>query len=134
MESFAETVAPIVSLFSASQIESLLYAFLPLRLEAYKTGIYAIDTFMVTASVTVLIVLFKWIILIMSSMRQKNELMSPKEISVLVDPMHQDDYHSSMYAYFLYVKKKVENNSFFGSTKYLSSGTLSFNFYSCTRE
>lgn len=92
--SFLTVIAPLYNIFSSSQIESLLYAFLPIRLESYKTGIYAIDTFVVTASVTLILVFLKLIVKSVDMLRPRHVNRS-NEISVLVEPTHHDDYHSS---------------------------------------
>lgn len=90
-------LAPVFSIFSYSQIESLLYAFLPIRLERHKTGIYAIDTFVVTASVTLLLVIIKLVSKSIDTLvHGQHKVNTRNEISVIIEPTHYDDYHSSM--------------------------------------
>lgn len=94
-------LSPLFSLFSLPQVESLLYVYLPTRIEKYvhKTGLYAVDTFVVTASVTLVLVLVKLFMKALQSLRHSKKK-TPKssdslEISVIIEPTHVDDYHSS---------------------------------------
>jgi hypothetical protein len=102
-------LSPLFSLFSLPQIESLLYIYLPTRIEKYvhKTGLYAVDTFVVTASVTLVLVLVKLIMKVLNAFtRTKRNVrkVDSLEISVIVEPTHADDYHSSkIRSYFVVV-------------------------------
>jgi hypothetical protein len=93
-------LAPLFSTFSFPQLETVLYAYLPTRLESYihKTGIYAVDHFIVTATVTIVLVITKLIVKAVQPFLQPNtrkKHVKKQDISVLIEPVHQDDYHSS---------------------------------------
>jgi uncharacterized membrane protein len=96
----AYILSPLFTTFSFPQIESLLYAYVPNSLpQKYKTGIYAVDTFAVTASCTILLVVVKLVIKLLSQVMNFKKLSKKVEISehisVVIEPTHYDDYHSS---------------------------------------
>lgn len=101
---WSEALAPIIRTFSFSQLETVLYAFLPTRIEQHvpKTGIYAVDTFVITASVTLILTVAKLTLLllttIMTRLKQKRnaELANQGYLTITVEPVvAQDDYHIS---------------------------------------
>ncbi|KAI8986429.1 P-loop containing nucleoside triphosphate hydrolase protein [Pilobolus umbonatus] len=79
---------PLLSMFSFTHLESILYAYLPTCINRYiqQTGIYAVDTFIITVT------------LIHSNLSTVKG--STNEISVIIDPCHQDDYHSIPNVYY----------------------------------
>lgn len=96
----ASIIQPLFTTFSVPQIESLLYAYVPNTLpQKYKTGIYAVDTFVVTASCTLLLVFLKLVIKALNQIinfkkiSKKVEIL--EQISVVIEPTDYDDYHSS---------------------------------------
>ncbi|KAI9484672.1 P-loop containing nucleoside triphosphate hydrolase protein [Zychaea mexicana] len=97
-------LAPLFSTFSLPQLESVLYAFLPSRIERHvpKTGIYAVDTFVVTATVTFILVAAKIALLLANTVLKKSqrrhdsELETKGDIAIVIEPMtSQDEYHTS---------------------------------------
>lgn len=129
---------PILSLFSLPQIESLLYIYLPTRIEKYvhKTGLYAVDTFVVTASVTLVLVLVKLIMKVLNAFTNSKKNVKKAdsfEISVIIEPAHVDDYHSSKNTCSSNCLELVNNNNFLKSTKYLPSGIITLYIRACTK-
>ncbi|KAI7879995.1 P-loop containing nucleoside triphosphate hydrolase protein [Lichtheimia hyalospora FSU 10163] len=105
---WSDALAPIIRTFSFSQLEAVLYAFLPTRIEQHvpKTGIYAVDTFVITASVTLILTVAKLTLLllttIMTRLKHKRdaELAYQGDLSIVVEPVvAQDDYHITSNVY-----------------------------------
>lgn len=95
-------LAPIFSCFSFPQLESVLYAYLPSRLEQHihKTGIYAVDTFVVTATVTLLLVAAKLLLrfgtIFLNQWVRKSAAQHRSEIAVVIEPTQgQDEFSTS---------------------------------------
>ncbi|KAL0087898.1 P-loop containing nucleoside triphosphate hydrolase protein [Phycomyces blakesleeanus] len=97
-------LAPFFQTFTFSQLEAILYAYLPTQLEFYiqKTGIYAVDTFLVTAIVTLVLIgakLFIHLIGVISNLlllhTQSYRRSRNGEITVTVEPTAYDAYHTS---------------------------------------
>ncbi|KAI8380999.1 P-loop containing nucleoside triphosphate hydrolase protein [Radiomyces spectabilis] len=94
-------LAPILSQFSFPQLESVLYAYLPTRIDrlVHKTGIYAVDTFVVTASVTLVLVaaklLFHFFTRTLKGDKRTDRPLNDGEITVVIEPTTQDDYRST---------------------------------------
>lgn len=110
-------LSPLFSLFSLPQIESLLYVYLPTRIEKYvhKTGLYAVDTFVVTASVTLVLVFVKLIMKGLQTLRHPKKKSQKKsdalEISVIIEPTHVDDYHSTPNIYHQALSHLISENA-----------------------
>ncbi|KAI9247202.1 hypothetical protein BDA99DRAFT_258796 [Phascolomyces articulosus] len=97
-------LAPLFTIFSLPQLESILYAFLPSRIEQHipKSNIYAVDTFVVTASVTFILVVARLTLLLgntllkRSQRRRDSDLASKGDIAIVIEPTaSQDDYHTT---------------------------------------
>jgi hypothetical protein len=94
-------LSPLAHLVSFQQLETLLYAYLPTRLERYleKTGIYSVDTFLINAVVTLLLVVVR--VVVLACHRLMNRVSTHDKhpgISIVVDPLVQDDYRSSKFS------------------------------------
>lgn len=101
---WSDALAPIIRTFSFSQLETVLYAFLPTRIEQHvpKTGIYAVDTFVITASVTLILTVAKLTLLLLTTIltrlkhKRDMELANQGYLTIVVEPaVAQDDYHIS---------------------------------------
>ncbi|KAG2218637.1 hypothetical protein INT45_000810 [Circinella minor] len=118
-------LAPLFSIFSLPQLESVLYAFLPSRIEQHipKTNIYTVDTFIVTATVTFILVVAKLTLLLGNTLlkhsqkKHDKDLKSKGEIAILIEPTaSQDDYHTSKLLFSHHASNKngkpVDDNMF----------------------
>ncbi|KAI8138927.1 P-loop containing nucleoside triphosphate hydrolase protein [Fennellomyces sp. T-0311] len=103
-DALSAALAPLFSTFSLPQLESVLYAFLPSRIERHvpKTGLYTVDTFVVTATVTFILVaaklalLFATAVLKRTRRRHDLDLAAKGDIAIVVEPTaSQDDYHTT---------------------------------------
>ncbi|KAI9030756.1 P-loop containing nucleoside triphosphate hydrolase protein [Phycomyces nitens] len=104
-------LAPFFQTFTYSQLEAILYAYLPTQLESFikKTNIYAVDTFIVTAIVTLVLIgakLFIHLIEVISNYLQSNQRSRHGEITVTVEPTAYDAYHTSK-SWFRNTKSKL---------------------------
>ncbi|KAF7732305.1 hypothetical protein EC973_005201 [Apophysomyces ossiformis] len=89
----------LYDIFSYSRLETVLFAYLPTKLERHveKTGIYTVDTFVISAIATLIIVAIKisvqkiyhWV----CSLKQPE--IRQDTITILVEPTVQDDYRTS---------------------------------------
>lgn len=100
-QDFTTILSPLAHLVSFQQLETLLYAYLPTRLERYleKTGIYSVDTFLINAVVTLLLVVVR--VVVLGCHRLMNRVSTHDKrpgISIVVDPLVQDDYRSSKFS------------------------------------
>ncbi|KAG0193766.1 hypothetical protein DFQ28_003437 [Apophysomyces sp. BC1034] len=90
---------PLYETFSYTRLETVLYAYLPSKLEHHfqKTGIYAVDTFVISAIATLLIVAIKLLIQQVQglALRDKQPKNEKGKITVLIEPTTQDDYRTS---------------------------------------
>lgn len=103
-EKLSAALAPLQHVFSFPQFEALLYAYLPSKIDQRfpKTGIYAVDTFVCTATVTAVLTAVKVAIILAAVLyararsRVHPELPSNDTIAILVEPIaNSDDYHHS---------------------------------------
>lgn len=103
-EVLSAALAPLFSTFSFHQLEAVLYAYLPTRLQEHvpKTGIYAVDTFVITATVTIVLVAAKVVLALLSmainrlKRRQDSEVAAKGDIAVAIDASStEDEFHSS---------------------------------------
>ncbi|CDH53032.1 mitochondrial chaperone bcs1-b [Lichtheimia corymbifera JMRC:FSU:9682] len=131
---WSDALAPIIRTFSFSQLETVLYAFLPTRIEQHvpKTGIYAVDTFVITASVTLILTVAKLTLLLLTTIltrlkhKRDMELANQGYLTIVVEPaVAQDDYHITSNVYHQALSRLVSQGI---QSKATGSYTLKPNF------
>jgi hypothetical protein len=104
VDNYMQILSPLVPLFSFTQLETLLCAWVPHRLDTVldrhglKSGLYVVDHFIVTATIALLLVSAKFIVTYCNSRwirgRQRSES-HDHTISVTIQPFITDSYHNS---------------------------------------
>ncbi|KAH8551539.1 hypothetical protein BGW37DRAFT_44067 [Umbelopsis sp. PMI_123] len=103
IDSYLQVLSPLTPIFSYNQLETLLCAWVPNRLDGVlerhglKSGLYVVDHFVVTATIALLLVSTK--ILVTYVKHQISRRSIPKEqgtqsISVTIHPSITDSYHN----------------------------------------
>lgn len=94
---YSELLEPLYAVFSFTQLELILQAYVPTQLGDYiKTNIYTVDTFLVTAAVTLIVFLIKLFHKIFTDIisgRKRDN----GAISVIVEPMTTDQWNDSVH-------------------------------------
>lgn len=100
-EKLSAALAPLQHIFSFPQFEALLYAYLPSKIDKHflKTGIYSVDTFVCTATVTVVLTAVKVAVVLAALLyAHARSRVHPQPrvddiVSILVEPIaNNDDY------------------------------------------
>lgn len=103
-EPYSQILTPLTPLFSYSQLETLLCAWVPHRLDGIlerrglKSGLYVIDHFVVTATIALLLVSVKLLVTYIKHTLEKRHAPSERQyqsISVTIHPFITDSYHNS---------------------------------------
>jgi hypothetical protein len=104
IDPYSPILSPVLTLFSYSQLETLLCAWVPHRLDGVlerhglKSGLYVIDHFVVTATIALLLVSVKLLVTyIQQTLERRREPMERhyESISVTIHPFITDSYHNS---------------------------------------
>jgi hypothetical protein len=104
IDTYLQVLSPLIPIFSYNQLETLLCAWVPHRLDGVlerhglKSGLYVVDHFIVTATIALLIVSTKMIVTYITHHFSRKPIPDGKgnqSISVTIHPSITDSYHNS---------------------------------------